>query len=238
MVWDGKNVRVPAATRLAAVTALHLAILAWMLTAKIIIPTRAPTVISLELAELQPLQPTPAPAPDPAPLPGPRPEAPVDTRSTAPSPAPVTRERPAVLTQNEPAAAPEAEPARAPPMAPPDAAPVTPEQIAGLLRQLDCQKATRRRPEPCPDTDAFTAWATKADRATVARNADGGRSYRSKTMIDQVYEQDVRGRLHWPDEALFADPMAPGAFNAERIRRGQEPLWSQETRDGFRKPDD
>lgn len=251
MVWDGKSMRLPAATRLGVVVAFHVAILAWILTSKLLIQSQPPAAISIELVERQ-TPPAPMPTPEPARPLEPPPEPPDKAVSTAPPPAPVpvvretppaaiTLEHPTVLTQNEaatePGAAAPTDAASADPAAP-DAAPVTPDQIASVLRQLDCQKLTHRTPESCPYTDAFTAWAARTERATVERNTNWDRTYRSKSTIDEFYDREVRNRLHWPDQDLFADPMAPGAYTAERIRRGQEPLWSQEMRDGFRKPDE
>ena len=61
--------------------------------------------------------------------------------------------------------------------------------------------------------------------------------YIAKTVGDKIFEAEAAKRFLWPDADLFADPLPPGAYNARRIRNGQEPLWSQDMRDGFRKKD-
>ncbi len=251
MDWVGKSAHVTAATRVGGVIAIHCALLFWALTSEIKFQTPPPTAsITIELVELEP----PPAAPEPEPEPEPQPEPPADIPAAAPLPQPepplrepdpsppdisdnTASEHPPVLMQKERATLPDG-------VIPPpattgsDVDAVTSGQIAGVLRQMECQKLTHRTSEDCPQTDPHTAWASNAARATVERNTDWDRSYRSKSTIDQFYEREVRGRLHWPDQDLFADPMPPGAYNADRIRRGEEPLWSKELRNGFRKPDD
>ncbi|MCR9195164.1 MAG: hypothetical protein NXH88_10545 [Hyphomonas sp.] len=260
MVWVGKTVRLSTAIRTGSVAAIHFVLLALVLSAEIVIQDTARTpAITVEIVERPPPSPAPTPEaepsrePDPDPAEHAPPEPVVETPILAPPPAPkpiapetspvepplpAIEERPAVLTQKDPTTAPDSEIAAAPPTATTGSDTVTPDQIAGVLRQLECQKLTHRTDESCPRTDPFTAWASNSERARVERNTDWDRSYRSKSTIDKFYEREVRGRLHWPDEDLFADPMAPGAYNADRIRRGQEPLWSKEVRDGFRKSDE
>lgn len=275
MVWVGNTVRLSIAIRTGSVAAIHFALLAWVLTSKIVIQNTAPTpAISIELVELPPA-PDPAPEPeqkvepelDPEPEPIPKPRAkPTAARSQAASPsspaepsigsefpleilrspeapspespAPLPPALSIIQAQVEPTLTPEADfTAQLSPTNPGEES-ATPAQIAGALRQLDCQKLTHRKHESCATTDPFTAWASNASRKTVERNTDWDRTFRSKSVIDNFYEREVRDRLHWPDEDLFADPMPPGAYNADRIRRGQEPLWSKEMRDGFRKADE
>lgn len=265
MVWDGRILRWQAALRVAAIAAIHLAILSWILTSKFIIQSTSPPIrFSIEIAELTPLpealMPEPEPEPEPEPdLPPIPPDAPPpDAVSTPPEPAPAptpaatsseplaaqepltadTPQHPAVLTHDETPAGSEPNAAAPSPSTGSDTDAVTPDQIAGLLKQIECQKLTHRVDESCAYADEFTAWSANTARATVERNTEWDRSFRSRSTIDKFYEREVRGRLHWPDEDLFADPLPPGANDAARIRRGQEPLWSKEMRDGFRKSDD
>ncbi len=275
MVWVGNTVRLSTAIRTGSVAAIHFALLAWVLTSKLVIQNNAPTpAISIELVELPPA-PDPAPEPEqkvepeldpePATIPKPRakptaaraqtasPSSPADPSNGSEFPLEILRsseepspESPAPLSpalsipqaQVEPTPTPEAIFTAPLPPTNPGEESATPAQIAGALRQLECQKLTHRKHESCATTDPFTAWASNAARKTVERNTDWDRSFRSKSVIDNFYEREVRDRLHWPDEDLFADPMPPGAYNADRIRRGQEPLWSKEMRDGFRKAEE
>lgn len=168
-------------------------------------------------------------------------ESPLETLQSSDAPAPdLSALSPLSISQpqGEPILAPDADFTATLPPTNPGEESATPAQIAGALRQLECQKLTHRKHDSCATTDPFTAWASNAARKTVERNTDWDRSFRSKSVIDNFYEREVRDRLHWPDEDLFTDPMPPGAYNAERIRRGQKPLWSKEMRDGFRKADE
>lgn len=261
MVWDGETLRWQAALRIAVVAVIHLAILSWILASKFVIQSTAPPIsFSIEIAELTPLpealMPEPEPEPDPPPSPPdarlpaavstPPNPAPASAPVAAPSEPPASEEPPTadtpqhadVLTHDEMPAGSETNSAAPAPSTDADTNAVTPDQIAGELRRIECQKLTHRVDESCPYADEFAAWAANTGRASVERNTEWDRSFRSKSTIDKFYEREVRGRLHWPDEDLFADPLQPGANDAARIRRGQEPLWSKEMRDGFRKSDD
>ncbi|NQY96878.1 MAG: hypothetical protein HRT82_06925 [Henriciella sp.] len=261
MVWDGRFGRWKAALRIAVIAAIHLAILSWILASKFVIQSASPPIsFSIEIAELTPLpealmpEPEPVPVlppippdePSPAAVPTPPASTPTPARVAAPSEPPASEEQPtadapqhpAVLTHDETTAGSEPNAAVPSPSTGSDSDAVTPDQIASLLKQIECQKLTHRVDESCPYADEFTAWTANTERATVERNTEWDRSFRSKSTIDKFYEREVRGRLHWPDEDLFADPLPPGANDAERIRRGQEPLWSKEMRDGFRKSDE
>lgn len=267
MAWVDNIARFSTAIRIVIVAAVHIVLLSWALTSKLVSRYTTPsTALSIELVELEPPPPQPSPKPEPEPdlqpernpalaagaeprFDPPSEQAASDTQAAR---TPNTRASDPPLVENEGASAPEHPPilmqkdpgdsanddSAAPLAAGGVSDEVTPAQIAGVLQQLGCQKLTHRTPEACPDTDAFTAWALNAERATVERNTDWDRTYRSESTIDTFYEREVRNRLHWPDRDLFADPMLLGAYNAERIRRGQEPLWSKEMRDGFRKSDD
>lgn len=248
MSWGDWILRTHAAWRVGGVALIHAILLGWALTAQLTVQrTAPPESIEIEFAEIEIVpepepMPEPEPEPTPEPPPPPKPEPAVPTLTLAPDLEPdVTpnpSDTPEILTQNVPAELPTASaPANVDP-SPGEtdkSSAVTDAEIASVLQQLHCQKLTHRKDEACPDADPFTASASVAARATVERNTEWDYSYRAQTATDKIYEQEVRGRLHWPDRDLFADPMPPGAYDAERIRRGQEPLWSQEMRDGFRK---
>lgn len=261
MVWDGVSLRWQAALRIAVIAAIHLAILSWIMASKFVIQSTAPPIsFSIEIAEVTPLpealMPEPEPEPDLLPVPpdAPSPAAVSTSPTSTPEPAPVAApseppaseepqttdppQHPDVLTHDETPSGSETNSAAPAPSTDAGTDAVTPDQIAGVLKQIECQKLTHRIDESCPYADEFAAWTANTERATVERNTEWDRSFRSKSTIDKFYEREVRGRLHWPDEDLFADPLPPGANDAARIRRGQEPLWSKEMRDGFRKSDD
>lgn len=114
---------------------------------------------------------------------------------------------------------------------------VTPAQIANVLKQATCLKLKQNHEETCPKANPFIAAAGVAERAIPAERIFGDPRYVAKTVDDIVAEQEWAKLFHTPDSDLFADPEPPGAYNARRIRNGQEPLWSDEMRKGFRKPD-
>lgn len=110
-------------------------------------------------------------------------------------------------------------------------------QIASILEQANCGKLKRRDETDCDPPDPFAVAASNAARqgepleqAPDSPFAEVGRQDR---LAFQVGAETFKKFGMTGD--LFVDPMAPGAYNARRIRNGQEPLWSQEMRDGFRK---
>lgn len=111
------------------------------------------------------------------------------------------------------------------------------DQVAKVLQSLGCQKLAHKKDEKCQEKNAFEAADAATSRLIVERVDKSDPDYRSKSVIDKFYQREVAGRLHWPDPDLFAAPLPPGAYDAQRIRNGQEPLWSKEMRDGFRKQD-
>ena len=60
-----------------------------------------------------------------------------------------------------------------------------------------------------------------------------------KSAVEGFFAKQDEDPFMFPgmDAALFTEGMAPGAYNAQRIRNGQDPLWDQEMIDGFRKAD-
>lgn len=112
---------------------------------------------------------------------------------------------------------------------------VMPAQVASALGQMNCLKLKRHEEGSCPPPDPFEVAIASAERDIPPERLFGDPRYISKTVSDKIFEKEAANRFLWPDEDLFTDPMAPGAYNARRIRNGQEPLWSQEMRDGFSK---
>ncbi len=224
----------------ALATMLHLAAIAIVLT---FAPTRpmmrAPESLIIEFAEIElappppevpiePLEATPPPEPSPSksePAP-----ASVARPPTAPDAINAPSTAPNVLTQNTPG---DAAPADGETGEETDT--VSDAQIANVLKLLGCQKLRDHRDEHCPDADPFTASAAVAERNSVQPKEWADSDYINKPVIEQFYEREVLSRFHWPDADLFTDPMPPGAYNAQRIRDGREPLWNKKMRDGFRK---
>lgn len=257
MAWWRPSGRIRSVSIVMIATGVHIALAAILLSQELE-PMRAvkPDILEIELAELppeievkpkiereiepvseqEPVVPLAPPAPTIATEPQPPDPPPVPARAENPQPAaPQTMD---VLTQLE------TDPA-GPPVAPSLAAagetvehPVTPAQVASALTQMHCLKLKRHEEGDCPPPDPFAVAAANAERAIPPERLFGDPRYIAKTVSDKIFEKEAANRFHWPDADLFNDPMAPGAYNARRIRNGQEPLWSQEMRDGFRKSEE
>ncbi|GAB5454533.1 MAG: hypothetical protein Hens2KO_07620 [Henriciella sp.] len=226
-------------------TGAHIALAALLLSQELE-PLSAvkPDILEIELAELPP---EPEVEPEPVlPLAPPTPTITSEPPRSEPALIPARAEDPQtaaaqtmdVLTQLETAPT-------APPVAPtvsaagePAGDPVTPAQVASALAKMHCLKLKRHEDGDCPPPDPFAVAAANAERAIPPERLFGDPRYIAKTVSDKIFEKEAASRFHWPDADLFNDPMAPGAYNARRIRNGQEPLWSQEMRDGFRKSED
>ena len=239
------------------VTAVHVVLAVILLSQKLApMAPLTPAVLEIELAELAPeieSLPEPiVPVLDPAPivteetpqlaLSPPEPSSPPPS-DPAPTPEahPVDSQR--VLTQMDkaPSGLAPTQSGSAPTETPTgeiSGDPVTPAQIASALKKMNCLKLKRHEEGACQPTDPFAAAMANAKRAKPPERLFEDTPYIYKSVSDKLFEREAAERFNWPDEDLFADPMGEGAYNAWRIRNGQEPLWSKEMRDGFRKSDD
>ena len=107
------------------------------------------------------------------------------------------------------------------------------DEIALVLRRAACAQLRRARDETCPRDDVFAA--------IEARTADAKHPFTIlpdlplNAMEQFLARQEAPGHMFPGMSAdLFDNPMPSGAYDAQRIRNGQEPLWSKETRDSFR----
>lgn len=197
-------------------------------TAELVVPLAepAPTVSAEAPPSLpEPIEASSAAAPDPA---------------TANEPQRAEPQTPTVLTQLDaasvgPAPDPSSAAAGETPSGETSGHAVTPAQIASALEQMHCLKLKRHEEGACPPPDPFAVAMAAAERDIPPERLFGDPRYIAKTVSDKIFEAEAANRFLWPDEDLFSDPLAPGAYNARRIRNGQEPLWSQDMRDGFRK---
>ncbi|MEL6857205.1 MAG: hypothetical protein AAFO74_02390 [Pseudomonadota bacterium] len=112
---------------------------------------------------------------------------------------------------------------------------VSAAQIANALQQAECLNLKRRDQGVCPPDDPFEIALAIQERGIPPERLAPDPRHLSLSVSDKIFQREAANRFHWPDADMFEDPMAPGAYNARRIRNGQEPLWSQEMRDGFRK---
>lgn len=254
--WTGIVEYRQRAAIIAGVAIAHLVCLAAILSHVIEINDPPPrNILEIELAELTP-QPAPAPElpaapPEPISEPPPAPADPIEARPVAdplptdldstpepPVEAALSPDAPSVLTQLDQSEAGVTEtqdntgsPATG------GGETVTPAQIANILRQSECLKLKQQYDETCPKADPFLAATGVAERAIPPERLFEDPRYVAKTVGDIVHQQEWAKRFGTQDADLFTDPESPGAYNARRIRNGQEPIWSEEMRAGFRKKD-
>jgi len=114
---------------------------------------------------------------------------------------------------------------------------ITSDQIAAVLQGLSCQSLTRKPQQDCPETDPFTAADAIAIREGSARGPAPLSFQFQQNTTEQFFANQKKARHMFPgmDADMFADPQPSGAYTADRIRNGQEPLWSEELKRGFRK---
>ena len=240
------------------VTGAHIAIASLFLTHEFQSDVSfEPDVLDIALAELAPLEtgnpdpvsPQPEPAPivtpqtdqappqvaDPPPLPDPAPPAP---EQNAQNDTPAPRVPPQSATADAGAVTAPAPTSSVGASDPCTADAVSPAQVAVVLEKMHCLKLKRHEEGACPPPDPFDVAIAAAERDIPPESLFGDPRYVSQTVNDKLFEQRAKNRFHWPDADLFAGPLPPGTYNARRIRNGQEPLWSQEMRDGFRKSDE
>ena len=223
----------------ALATVLHFAVIAGVLvfdSARPAVTTPESLVIEFAEIELPPPEPIAPvePVDETPPSPPERPPAepatvPASTPQSAPSTQGTKTESPSVLTQNAPGETRLAESSGGD-----GTNTVSDAQITNVLKLFDCQKLRDHRGDDCPDADPFTAAAAAAERDTVKPKHWADSDF-NKTVMEKFLDREANARFHWPDADLFADRMPPGAYNAQRIRDGREPLWSKKMRDGFRK---
>ena len=213
----------------------HAALLSWVLTQSVG-RSASPVLETLDISFAEVL---PLPEPEPEPEPVVQRASPVALNpnpSVAPAPSTKT-----VLTQLQSETASTAAPQTSNP-APPDdtASTVDPSALAAVLQRVECQGLSFKVNEDCPKADPFdVAEASMTRQAAPPASAQLAGDYGPKSMLEGFFSQRDSAPYLMPgmDGDLFTPGMAPGAYDAQRIRNGREPLWSQEMRDGFRKED-
>ncbi|MEM9570160.1 MAG: hypothetical protein AAF996_01750 [Pseudomonadota bacterium] len=239
-----KNIDQTRVLVIGAVTVAHAVLLAWALT----LPmnrskSTPPNAIEIEFAEASvpdsPPRPEPPPEPIPDPLVAPTPRT-VEQVPPVPS-AQTTLTSPSVLTQNAPTheGGVPVTAATAQEAADPSES-IDPQTIATVLQNVACQDLIMTRDETCPKLDPFdVAEASKARAEAAPSGAVLIGDYGPKSMLENFMNQKDRSPFIMPGMSvdLFTEGMAPGAYDAQRIRSGREPLWSQEMKDGFTRDD-
>ena len=229
------------------VTATHVALAAILLSFSVPAPLIADQdVLEITIADFEPPPPEPEPEPEPDPEPPRVAETPQASVQSEPAPPPSPAQPSPeldVLVQRDPADSADIASAQSPTSDTPSDTPagdgrVTPGQVANILAHANCLKLKRHEEGACPPVDPFDAAIAAAERDIPPEQLyRSDPRYVAQTVDDKMFEAEAAKRFHWHDEDLFTDPLAPGTYNARRIRNGQEPLWSQEIRDGFTKDD-
>lgn len=203
----------------------------------------APTVLPVSLVVLPP-QP-PAPEPEPPEVDTPEPVTPLSSPPTPPRNVATTLP---VHSDPDPETGDEVI-ALVPFTAPAPSNDITSdaaEQAARVQQALlrnRCQQLANLNDPDCPDDQRFAAHApSPAEQlraanlgpppaqnmieAYMARNSGWPSRMVSVRDGDTLSGQSLID-LGTIDNSIFADPMAPGAYNAQRIRNGDDPIWSR-----------
>lgn len=97
------------------------------------------------------------------------------------------------------------------------------------LRRHACRKLTEYRDPTCPKEDPFEKKLMLASlRNAPPVVAFDQRELQPGSIVEQMMAANAAPETNLPfgmTEALFNEPMAPGAYDAQRIQNGQAPLW-------------
>lgn len=105
------------------------------------------------------------------------------------------------------------------------------------IRRSGCRKLVRESGPECPVDDLFA----RRDALADLRAAQALEPLTIGPPAPQNYAEAFLARnsdmppkmLSGEDNSSFIDPMAPGAYNAARIRRGEAPIWSRDIQEGL-----
>ena len=115
------------------------------------------------------------------------------------------------------------------------ATPAQTERVSEVLTRLDCAILTRGRDKDCPEVDPFIQAET--DLLRSEQNTTGilaitdASAFGPQTNIEKWAAKNdgfTPTSLFGEDNSIFIDPMAEGAYNAQRIRNGDNPIWDRD----------
>ncbi len=193
-------------------------------------------VIAVELVTVTAPEPEPE---EPEPEPGaeetlvPIPEASPEERPRVPDPAP--EEIPFVALSDETDAAERVVPGRQTVIDPTPAEKEAERVRAGTrqaLHRVRCRKLAEKPDPACPKGDPFY----EQEQLAALRNAPPVRKIgvgpRGPGNYAEAFLAKNRGfppkMLNGEDNSIFIEPMRKGAYNAQRIRNGEAPIWSRD----------
>lgn len=246
-------------TALFGATFLHVAVFGIVLSLPRSSPTYEPSIpILVILYEAPEPEQPPEPEPEQELSPDPTPIKTQEPNIPAPAP-PAQRPEPVTSFTEAPD---QTEAVVQPPVPPNQEEPVqnTPtqttalEQVAGILQRADCNRLGRDERPDCPPSDPFAAAEAMQDlqdpKGPISipdLQAFGPQGMAESYLSARGWKPSLPGpgsaeglgassliNLGSIDNTTFADPMAKGAYNAQRIRNGQAPIWDKEIEDALK----
>ena len=211
----------------AAIAAVHILVLGavGLMRFERVLPIEAAQVpLVIEIAEI--ILPEPEPEPEPEPVSRPAPD--VQAQPTLP-----TITSPDVSDLQERDVSQDIAPYIAPLPAPiarqgPDEA-ATDAQAAYALRSFRCGQLGREKSDECDDMPPSPS-EPLPDDSGGARFVQLDTFPFEKNTMETFFSQDEQEPYLMPGMSgeMFADPMAKGAYNADRIRNGQSPIFDRQ----------
>lgn len=112
------------------------------------------------------------------------------------------------------------------------------DSLAEALGLSFCNRLARDQSDTCPPPDPFSVAEARAEREAYARNPMEITYEAPQGRVERFFALQKHNRHMFPgmNAHMFGDPMPPGAYDAQRIRNGQDPLWSDEKRRSFVNP--
>ncbi len=120
------------------------------------------------------------------------------------------------------------------------ALPVEAETLARVLQNASCQRLIAIPDDDCPKPDPFTvaeASVLREQAPPAPPNLVG--DFSPKTRLEQFFNQQDRDPYLMPgmDADLFTESVGAAAYNAQRIRNGQAPIWDRDLEEALRRRD-
>jgi hypothetical protein len=242
------NIRARFVWRIGAVAIVHVFVFASVLSYRVSpISSLVLDSLEVEFADLEPepievAPPEIIPESQPAPkIETPPPQNVIQPVEPTPTPSANLEVAPPILMQDAPAAseavvptAPsEVEVSQMPPS-------ISESELATIVQSLNCQRLAHRRDEACPKLDPFdVAVASQARREAAPAPARLVGDFGPKTYLENFLSQEDRDPYLMPGMSgdLFTSTLPKGAYNAQRIRNGQTPLWDKDIEAGFTRED-
>ncbi|MEO1642531.1 MAG: hypothetical protein AAFR74_04290, partial [Pseudomonadota bacterium] len=104
-------------------------------------------------------------------------------------------------------------------------------QAIEALKRLDCNRMAKERPLDCPQEDPFVKREIEQARQQSEITLSNLNSFGPSNAFE-AWQANNSGfqptSIFGEDNSIFIDPMAAGAYNAQRIRNGENPIWDRD----------